>query len=55
MPLNELNKFKSMLVRNLFRKGNRRNKCRKRRIRRKWFDGKGGDRIPKTKKKQYWK
>jgi hypothetical protein len=54
MPLNELNKFKSMLVRNLFRKGNRRNKCRRRR-RRKWFDGKRGDRIPKTKKKQYWK
>jgi hypothetical protein len=44
-----------MLVRNLFRKGNKRNKCRRRRRRRKWFDGKGGDRIPKTKKKQYWK
>jgi hypothetical protein len=31
MPLNELNKSKSMLVRNLFRKGKRKNKCRKRR------------------------
>jgi hypothetical protein len=31
--------------------GNRINKCRGRR---KWFKGKGGDQIPKTKKKQYY-
>jgi hypothetical protein len=35
---------------NLFMKGKRRNKCRERR---KGFEEKGGDRIPKTKKKQY--
>jgi hypothetical protein len=52
IPLNELNKFRSMLVRNLFGKGKRRNKFRGRK---KWFEGKGGYRIPKTKKKQYWK
>jgi hypothetical protein len=47
MPLNELNKFRVMLVRNLFRKGKRKNKCKRRR---KGFEGKRGDRIPKTKK-----
>jgi hypothetical protein len=36
MPLNELNKSKGMLVRNLFAKGKRRNKCRERR---KGFEG----------------
>jgi hypothetical protein len=50
MPLNELNKYRGMLVRNLFGKGKRRNKYRGRR---KWFEGKGGDQIPKTKKNQY--
>jgi hypothetical protein len=48
MPLNELNKSRCMLVRNLFKKRKRRNKCKGRR---KWFEGKGGDQIPKTKKK----
>jgi hypothetical protein len=52
MPLNELNKFRGMLVRNLFGKGKRRNKCRGRR---KGFEGKGGDQIPKKNKQQYWK
>jgi hypothetical protein len=52
MPLNKLNKSNVMLVRNLFRKAKRINKCRKRR---KGFKEKGGDRIPKTKKKRYWK
>jgi hypothetical protein len=47
MPLIELNKSKGMLVRNLFGKGKRRNKCKGRR---KGFKGKG-DQIPKTKKK----
>jgi hypothetical protein len=37
MPLNELNKSRSMLVRNLFGKGKKRNKCRRRRKR---FEGK---------------
>jgi hypothetical protein len=37
MSLNELNKFRGMLVKNLFGKGKRRNKCRGRR---KWFEGK---------------
>jgi hypothetical protein len=37
MPLNELNKFRGMLMRNLFRKGKRKNKCR---TRRKGFEGK---------------
>jgi hypothetical protein len=50
MSLNELNKSRGMLVRNLFRKGKRRNKCRERR---KGFEGKIGDQIPKTNKKQY--
>jgi hypothetical protein len=50
MSLNELNKSKSILVRNLFEMGNRINKCRGRR---KWFKGKGGDQIPKTKKNKY--
>jgi hypothetical protein len=50
MPLNDLNKSKGMLMRNLFGKGKRRNKCRERR---KGFEGKERDRIPKTKKKQY--
>jgi hypothetical protein len=50
MTLNELNKSNGMLVRNLFEKEKRRNKCRERR---KEFKGKGGDRIPKTNKKQY--
>jgi hypothetical protein len=50
IPLNELNKSRGMLVRNLFGKGKRRNKCRGRR---KGFEGKGGDRIPKTNKKQF--
>jgi hypothetical protein len=40
MSLNELNKSRGMLVRNLFRKGKRRNKCRERR---KGFEGKIGD------------
>jgi hypothetical protein len=31
MPLNELNKSRGMLVRNVFGKGKRRNKCRGRR------------------------
>jgi hypothetical protein len=47
MPLNELNKFRGILVRNLFWKGKRRNKCRGRRKR---FGGKGGNRIPKQRK-----
>jgi hypothetical protein len=50
MLLNELNKFRGILVRNLFGKEKRRNKCKRRRKR---FEGKGGDRILKTKKKQY--
>jgi hypothetical protein len=50
MSLNELNKSRSILVRNLFKMGNRINKCIGRR---KWFKGKGGDQIPKTKKKKY--
>jgi hypothetical protein len=37
MPLNELNESRGMLVRNLFRKRKRRNKCRGRRKR---FEGK---------------
>jgi hypothetical protein len=48
MPLNKLNKSGGMLVRNLFRKEKRRNKCRGRR---KGFKEKGGDRIPKRKNK----
>jgi hypothetical protein len=44
MPLNVFNKSRGMLVRNLFGKGKRRNKCRGRR---KELEGKGGDRIPK--------
>jgi hypothetical protein len=47
MPLNKFNKFRGMLVRNLFGKGMRRNKCSGRR---KGFEEKGGDRIPKKKK-----
>ena len=50
MPLNEFNKFQGMLVRNLFGEGKRRNKCRGRK---KGFEGKGGDPIPKIKKKKY--
>jgi hypothetical protein len=50
MPLNELNKSRGMLMRNLFEKEKRKNKCRGRR---KGFGGKRGDQIPKTKKKQY--
>jgi hypothetical protein len=37
MPLNELNKSRGMLMRNFFRMGERRNKCRGRR---KGFEGK---------------
>jgi hypothetical protein len=37
MPLNEFNNSRGMLVRNLFKKGKRRNKCRERR---KEFEGK---------------
>jgi hypothetical protein len=37
MPLNELNKFRDVLVRNLFEKEMRTNKCRGRR---KWFEEK---------------
>jgi hypothetical protein len=48
MSLNELNKSRGMLVRNLFGKEKRRNKCRGRR---KGFERKERDRIPKTKKK----
>jgi hypothetical protein len=48
MPLNELNNSNGMLMRNLFGKGKRRNKCRGRR---KGFEGKERDSIPKTKKK----
>ena len=47
MPLNELNKSRGMLVRNLFGKGKRINECKGRRKR---FEGKGGEWIPKTKK-----
>jgi hypothetical protein len=50
MSLNELNKSRGMLMRNLFGKEKRRNKCKERR---KGFERKEGDRIPKTKKKQY--
>jgi hypothetical protein len=46
MPLNKLNKSRGMLVRNLFSKRKRRNKCRGRR---KGFEGKGKDRISKKK------
>ena len=45
MPLNELNKSNGM-----FRKGNRRNKCRGRK---KGFKEKGENRMPKIKNKQY--
>jgi hypothetical protein len=48
MSLNELNKSRGMLVRNLFGKEKRRNKCKGRR---KGFERKEGDRILKTKKK----
>jgi hypothetical protein len=48
MPLNELNKSRGMLVRNLFEKRKRRNKYRRRK---KGLEGKGGDLIPKTNKK----
>jgi hypothetical protein len=40
MSLNELNKSRGMLVRNLFGKVKRINKCR---VRRKRFEEKGGD------------
>jgi uncharacterized protein YceH (UPF0502 family) len=48
MFLNKLNKSRSMLVRNLFKKGKRINKYR---WRIKGFCEKGRDRIHKTKKK----
>jgi hypothetical protein len=47
MHLNELNISRGMLVRNLFGKGKKRNKCKGKR---KGFEGKSGDRIPTTKK-----
>jgi hypothetical protein len=47
IPLNELNKSRGMLMRNLFGKEKRINKCRGRI---KGFDGKGGYRIPKQRK-----
>jgi hypothetical protein len=50
MSLTKLNKSKGMLMRNLFGKEKRRSKCKGRR---KTFEEKGGDRILKTKKKQY--
>jgi hypothetical protein len=49
MHLNELNKSRYILVRNLFGKVKIRNKCRGRR---KWFEGKEGDRMPKIKIKK---
>jgi hypothetical protein len=49
IPLNELNKYRDMLVRNLSGKGKRRNKYKGKK-KKKRFERKGGNQILKTKK-----